>query len=77
MDPATPPPAFGSRTYTITDAGLALVEERHQFKPRQGETEPEILRRIIRLLGSPAQVEILYKQDRIVLAEARRIPQTP
>lgn len=73
MDPS-PPPTFGSRTYTITPAGLVLVEEVHQFKPGTGEDEGDLLLRIARTLGVPVEVEIRYQQGRISHAEARRIP---
>lgn len=71
MDPT--PPAFGSRTYTITPAGVVMVEEIHQFKPAPDEDEVGLLTRIARLLGPPLRVEVRYQQGRIVMAEARRV----
>jgi hypothetical protein len=74
MNPAAiPPPQFGSRRYTITPAGLCLVEEVHQFKPGPGEDETALLLRIARAIGLPVAVEIRYQQGRISVAEARRM----
>lgn len=69
MDPA---PTYGSRIYAITATQIALVEEIHQYKPAPGESERELIQRILRLLGPPLRVEVRYQQGRIVLAEARR-----
>lgn len=73
MDAASPPPAFGSRTYTITAAGLALVEEIHQFKPGPNETEAAFLLRIGRTLGTAVQIKVFYRQGQIQGADAQRL----